>query len=81
MNRVYLAGPLFTTAERDFNAALAGGLRIRGHRNTRTSVDDDHSCNDLGCNRLWHVLHRIMRCDEAAWISRLPLLRNAIDFD
>jgi nucleoside 2-deoxyribosyltransferase len=29
--RIYLAGPLFTTAERDFNAALAGGLRTLGH--------------------------------------------------
>jgi nucleoside 2-deoxyribosyltransferase len=29
--RIYLAGPLFTTAERDFNAALAAGLRALGH--------------------------------------------------
>jgi nucleoside 2-deoxyribosyltransferase len=29
--RVYLAGPLFTTAEREFNARLADGLRTRGH--------------------------------------------------
>jgi nucleoside 2-deoxyribosyltransferase len=29
--KIYLAGPLFTTAERDFNAALAALLRDRGH--------------------------------------------------
>jgi nucleoside 2-deoxyribosyltransferase len=29
--RIYLAGPLFTSAERDFNAALAAGLRALGH--------------------------------------------------
>jgi len=29
--RLYLAGPLFSTAERDFNDALARGLRQRGH--------------------------------------------------
>lgn len=29
--RIYLAGPLFSTAERDFNAALTGALRQRGH--------------------------------------------------
>src|ERR1700694_2816055 len=29
--RIYLAGPLFTTAEREFNAALAAGLRALGH--------------------------------------------------
>jgi nucleoside 2-deoxyribosyltransferase len=29
--RIYLAGPLFTTAERDFNAALAAHLRQLGH--------------------------------------------------
>jgi nucleoside 2-deoxyribosyltransferase len=29
--RIYLAGPLFTTAERDFNAALAARLRECGH--------------------------------------------------
>ena len=28
--RIYLAGPLFTTAERDFNARLAALLRARG---------------------------------------------------
>jgi len=28
--RIYLAGPLFTTAERDFNARLAAALRARG---------------------------------------------------
>src|SRR5262245_47287539 len=29
--RIYLAGPLFTTAERDFNARLADRLRHLGH--------------------------------------------------
>ena len=29
--RIYFAGPLFTTAERDFNAALAELLRAAGH--------------------------------------------------
>lgn len=29
--RIYLAGPLFTTAERDFNSALAFALRRHGH--------------------------------------------------
>lgn len=29
--RLYLAGPLFSTAERDFNDALARDLRRRGH--------------------------------------------------
>jgi nucleoside 2-deoxyribosyltransferase len=29
--RLYLAGPLFSTAERDFNDGLARGLRQRGH--------------------------------------------------
>jgi nucleoside 2-deoxyribosyltransferase len=29
--RIYLAGPLFTTAERDFNAAFADRLRAAGH--------------------------------------------------
>jgi nucleoside 2-deoxyribosyltransferase len=29
--KIYLAGPLFTTAERDFNAALAAMLRGHGH--------------------------------------------------
>ena|SRR5436190_12404778 len=29
--RLYLAGSLFTTAERDFNAALAALLRAKGH--------------------------------------------------
>lgn len=31
MSRVYLAGPLFTDAERLFNAALAERLRAAGH--------------------------------------------------
>jgi nucleoside 2-deoxyribosyltransferase len=29
--KIYLAGPLFTTAEREFNAALARALRACGH--------------------------------------------------
>jgi nucleoside 2-deoxyribosyltransferase len=29
--KIYLAGPLFTTAEREFNAALAQMLRAAGH--------------------------------------------------
>jgi nucleoside 2-deoxyribosyltransferase len=29
--KIYLAGPLFTTAEREFNAALASALRACGH--------------------------------------------------
>ncbi|MGA2124575.1 MAG: nucleoside 2-deoxyribosyltransferase [Xanthobacteraceae bacterium] len=29
--RIYLAGPLFSTAEREFNARLAGRLRQLGH--------------------------------------------------
>ncbi len=29
--KIYLAGPLFTTAEREFNTRLAGLLRQRGH--------------------------------------------------
>lgn len=29
--RIYFAGPLFTAAERDWNAALAGALRAAGH--------------------------------------------------
>jgi len=29
--KIYLAGPLFSTAERDFNAALAARLRRHGH--------------------------------------------------
>ncbi len=29
--RIYFAGPLFTTAERDFNAAVVEQLRSRGH--------------------------------------------------
>ncbi len=29
--KIYMAGPLFTTAERDFNAALAALLRALGH--------------------------------------------------
>src|SRR5262249_32207556 len=29
--KIYLAGPLFSTAERDFNARLAGLLRAKGH--------------------------------------------------
>ena len=29
--RIYFAGPLFTTAERDFNTALGGRLRAGGH--------------------------------------------------
>ena len=29
--RIYLAGPLFTTAEREFNVRLAEELRQRGH--------------------------------------------------
>ena len=29
--KIYMAGPLFTTAERDFNAALAKRLRNAGH--------------------------------------------------
>lgn len=29
--RIYFAGPLFTTAERDFNTALAERLRAAGH--------------------------------------------------
>jgi nucleoside 2-deoxyribosyltransferase len=29
--RIYFAGPLFTAAERDWNAALAGALRDAGH--------------------------------------------------
>jgi nucleoside 2-deoxyribosyltransferase len=29
--KIYLAGPLFTTAEREFNARLATALRGRGH--------------------------------------------------
>jgi hypothetical protein len=29
--RIYLAGPLFTTAEREFNDALAVSLRTAGH--------------------------------------------------
>ena len=31
MTKIYMAGPLFTTAERDFNAALAAQLRAAGH--------------------------------------------------
>jgi nucleoside 2-deoxyribosyltransferase len=29
--KIYFAGPLFTTAERDFNAAVVAGLRKLGH--------------------------------------------------
>jgi nucleoside 2-deoxyribosyltransferase len=29
--RIYFAGPLFSAAERDWNAALAGALRAAGH--------------------------------------------------
>jgi nucleoside 2-deoxyribosyltransferase len=29
--KLYLAGPLFTSAERDWNAAIAAGLRSAGH--------------------------------------------------
>lgn len=29
--KVYMAGPLFTTAERDFNATVAAVLRSKGH--------------------------------------------------
>ena len=29
--RIYFAGPLFTAAERDWNASLAGALRLAGH--------------------------------------------------
>jgi len=29
--RIYLAGPLFSAAERDWNVALAGGMRQAGH--------------------------------------------------
>jgi nucleoside 2-deoxyribosyltransferase len=29
--KIYLAGPLFTTAEREFNASLARALRACGH--------------------------------------------------
>lgn len=29
--RIYMAGPLFSTAECDFNALLAGQLRLHGH--------------------------------------------------
>ena len=29
--KIYLAGPLFSTAERDFNAQLAKRLREKGH--------------------------------------------------
>lgn len=29
--RIYFAGPLFTTAERDFNAVVVAGLRKLGH--------------------------------------------------
>ena len=29
--RIYFAGPLFSAAERDWNAALAGTLRVAGH--------------------------------------------------
>ena len=29
--RIYFAGPLFTTAERDWNAAVASGVRGAGH--------------------------------------------------
>jgi nucleoside 2-deoxyribosyltransferase len=29
--KLYLAGPLFTSAERDWNAAIAAGLRAAGH--------------------------------------------------
>ena len=31
MTKIYLAGPLFTVAERDFNARLAARLRAAGH--------------------------------------------------
>lgn len=30
--KIYLAGPLFTTAERDFNRDLADHLEVRGHK-------------------------------------------------
>jgi nucleoside 2-deoxyribosyltransferase len=30
--KIYLAGPLFTTAERDFNARLTQLLRLAGHK-------------------------------------------------
>jgi nucleoside 2-deoxyribosyltransferase len=43
--RIYFAGPLFTTGERDFNAAVGQRLRAAGHevflpQDQETSADD-----------------------------------------
>ncbi len=41
--KIYLAGPLFTTPERDFNAQLATRLRSAGHD---VFVPQDHPASD-----------------------------------
>jgi len=43
--RIYLAGPLFTTAERDFNARLAEMLRARGHKVWLPQELEQHQLN------------------------------------
>jgi nucleoside 2-deoxyribosyltransferase len=41
--KIYLAGPLFTTAEREFNTALAAALRACGHEVFVPQESEQHS--------------------------------------
>jgi len=41
--RIYFAGPLFTTAEREFNARLAALLRERGHEVWLPQESEQHA--------------------------------------
>jgi nucleoside 2-deoxyribosyltransferase len=45
--RIYFAGPLFTTGERDFNAAVAARLRDAGHE-VFLPQDQEHDAFDPG---------------------------------
>jgi nucleoside 2-deoxyribosyltransferase len=45
--RIYFAGPLFTTGERDFNAAIGARLRAAGHE-VFLPQDQEHDAFDPG---------------------------------
>jgi len=51
--KIYLAGPLFTTAERDFNAALAALLRDRGHE---VFLPQEHEQRDVTARAIFDIL-------------------------
>ena len=45
--RIYLAAPLFTTGERDFNAAVGARLREAGHE-VFLPQDQEHDAFEAG---------------------------------